>query len=473
MQLLRLFAILAITAFACKKTSPSVSPGTQTPVSNVPITTPDGSFWVTSGDRASLLSKSGFSFGGQPNSFETIEIDSSQRLQTIDGFGFTLTGGSAELLHQMSPNAQNELLKQLFAKDQTHISYLRISVGASDLSSEAYTYTDGLPDPSLLNFSLAKDEATFIPILKKILAINPDMQLMASPWSAPAWMKTNNSLIGGKLLPEMYSVYANYWVKYLKAMEAKGIKIHTLTIQNEPENPHNNPSMLMTDTEQAQFIAKHLGPLFAKENISTKIVIFDHNADHPQYPISVLNNPEANPYIDGSAFHLYAGEIDALNTVKQAHPNKKLYFTEQWTGANGSFGGDLMWHTRNVTIGSLRNHSSVALEWNLAANPNYEPHTNGGCTECKGALTISADAVTRNVSYYIIAHLSQFVPPGSIRIASSPSTRLPNVAFVTPTGQKVLVVLNDSPDTQMYNIAYKNKKANMQLQPRAVATIVW
>jgi glucosylceramidase len=255
-------------------------------------------------------------------------------------------------------------------------------------------------------------------------------------------------------------------------MKAEGITIDAITIQNEPENPNNNPSLVMTAEEQATFIKDHLGPAFEGANIDTKIILFDHNCDHPNYPITILNDPAAKKYVDGSAFHLYLGEIEALSEVHQAHPDKNLYFTEQWTSSEGQFNEDLRWHVKQLIVGATRNWARNVLEWNLAADPQFTPHTDGGCTMCKGALTIGTD-VERNVSYYIIAHASKFVRPESVRIGSSVVTGLPNVAFVTPQGKKVLIVVNDSETVKNFNIGFKDKSAEVSLAGGAVGTFVW
>jgi glucosylceramidase len=286
-------------------------------------------------------------------------------------------------------------------------------------------------------------------------------------------MKDNGSTIGGSLQPLYYAVYANYFVKYIQQMQAKGIPINAITIQNEPQHGGNNPSMVMSATQQADFIKNNLGPAFQAAGISTKIIIWDHNCDNPNYPISILNDAAAKPYIDGSAFHLYGGDISALSTVKNTHPDKNLYFTEQWTAGSGSFDGDLKWHIKNVLIGSMRNWSRIALEWNLANDPAYGPHTPGGCTECKGALTITGSAYNRNVAYYIIAHASKFVPAGSVRIYSSFAGNLPNVAFKTAAGKKVLIVLNESASALSFNINYKGKRVVTSLPAGNVGTYIW
>ncbi len=177
--------------------------------------------------------------------------------------------------------------------------------------------------------------------------------------------------------------------------------------------------------------------------------------------------------MDGSAFHLYAGDISALTTVHNAYPAKNIYFTEQYTASNSNFGNDLKWHVKNVIIGSMRNWSRNALEWNLASDPVYSMHTPGGCTTCKGALTINANTVTRNVGYYIIAHASKFVPVGSVRVSSNIVGNLNNVAFKTPDGKKVLIVENDAHSAQTFNIAFNGKWITTSLAAGAVGTYIW
>jgi glucosylceramidase len=257
-------------------------------------------------------------------------------------------------------------------------------------------------------------------------------------------------------------------------MKAEGITIDAICPQNEPLHPGNNPSLLMTAVQQAEFIKNSLGPAFQTANLNTKIIIYDHNCDRPDYPIAVLSDTGANPFIDGSAFHLYGGEISALSTVHNTFPNKNVYFTEQWTSSQGDFAGDLNWHLKNVVIGSMRNWSKVALEWNLANNASFGPHTSGGCTQCKGALTVnSSESYFRNVAYYIIAHASKFVPAGSIRIGSNIQGNLSNVAFKTPSGKIIVLVVNDGNTNELFNIKYNGRWFTTSLQSGSVGTFVF
>ncbi len=409
----------------------------------------------------------------------TIFIDSLKTYQSMDGFGCTLTGGSTQLLAKMSPEKRGALLVELFdprAPGSIGISYLRISVGASDLSDRVFSYNDlpkGQIDTLLEKFSLDPERKDFLPILKEILRINPTIKIMASPWSPPTWMKTNGNSKGGSLKPEYYAAYALYLVKYIQAMQSEGIVIDALTIQNEPLHPGNNPSLLMYPHEQANFIKNHLGPTFAENCLKTKIIIYDHNADRPDYPIAILNDTAAKKFIDGSAFHLYGGTIDALSEVHAAHPDKNLYFTEQWIGAPGNMEGDLKWHIKNLMIGGPRNWAKTVLEWNLAADPKQDPHTDGGCTECLGVITLDQERVTRNPAYYIIAHASKFVKPGAKRIFSNTTMSLSNVAFQNPDGKTVLLVLNEDGKEVRFRVNAGGKGFTHTLAAGAVATLVW
>lgn len=436
--------------------------------------------WLTDPDKGVLFKQQNNFLKqlSQAKNIPTITINKSKSFQQMDGFGFALTGGSADLINKMTVDKQTSLLKELFGNDKKDIgvSYLRISIGASDLDDHVFSYDDlpaGETDPDMKRFSLANSQNALIPVLKKILAINPHIKILASPWSPPTWMKTNDSTGGGHLKTEYYHAYSQYLIKYIKGMAASGITVNAITIQNEPLNPKNNPSMVMEASEQANFIKSNLGPEFKAAKIKTKIVLYDHNADRPDYPISILNDPKAAQYVDGSAFHLYGGKIDALTEVHNAHPDKNLYFTEEWVGAPGNLKKDMRFHIRDIIIGAPRNWSRNVIEWNLAADPNLEPHTPGGCTECLGAITIYGNNVTRNSAYFIVAHASKFVKPGSHRIESNYIKELPNVAFLTPSGKIVLIVFNDSDNSENFNIKLGNRQVSSDLNPGATGTYVF
>jgi glucosylceramidase len=466
--------------------------------------------WITNRDRSALFENQTevVTFSEKNNGYggSAIVIDDSHQMQTIDGFGFALTGGSAELLMKMSSGERANILKELFAWDEKNIgvSYIRLSIGASDLNSFVFSYDDlkkGETDFELKKFNLAQDYNDVIPVMKEILAINPAVKILGSPWSAPAWMKTNNDVRGGRLNTDCYGVYALYFVKYVQAMKNAGIAIDAITIQNEPVNSRNTPSMTWFENEQADFIKNNLGPAFEKAGIKTKIILFDHNGDRPDYPLSLLNDPEVAKYADGSGFHNYVGDIAAaLSLMHNARPDKNLYFTEQMVVERpGSQDINIINPVKNLILKTTQNWSRNVILWNLAADPLNDPHTdNGGCSMCQGAITINGDNVSRNIAYYTIAHASKFVRPGSVRIASTnkgdktvglyedeqrPGVYraiqsenmeiLPNVAFRTPDGRIVLIVVNDTFSENSFRIQWNGGIAGIKLNPGAVGTYVW
>ncbi|MDP2058714.1 MAG: glycoside hydrolase, partial [Flavobacteriaceae bacterium] len=325
-KLLSLILLPTILTCCSQSGSDSEVVNSDPPVSN---TISDVDFYLTKANQSARLEKQAvkLQFGTGFNMYPNIEVDPNQTFQSVDGFGYMLTGGSAEVINSLSASKKAELLNELFsnAENAISVSYLRISIGSSDLNASTFSYNDlpqGQTDVNLDNFSLNPDKKDLIPLLKEILKINPTLKLMGSPWSPPVWMKDNNSTIGGSLQPQYYSVYAQYFVKYIQQMKQEGISIDAITPQNEPLHPGNNPSMHMTAEQQIDFIKNHLGPAFKNANISTKIIVYDHNCDKPEYPITVMNDAAAKSFVAGAAFHLYAGNISALSTVHNAHPDK-------------------------------------------------------------------------------------------------------------------------------------------------------
>ncbi|HEX2967460.1 MAG TPA: glycoside hydrolase family 30 beta sandwich domain-containing protein [Bacteroidales bacterium] len=468
---------------------------------------PEIEAWVTKADRSMLFQKASdrIVFSNKQGRGIPIVIDESHTMQTIDGFGFALTGGSAELMMNMSPSARQELITDLFSRNANHIgvSYIRMTIGASDLNSSVYSYDDlkeGETDFDLEKFDLGQDRKDVIPVMREILKVAPGLKILASPWSPPVWMKTNGKVKAGSLKPECYDVYSRYFVKYILDMRKEGISIDAITVQNEPLNANNTPSMRMSAAEQTEFIKKYLGPAFVKAGIKTKIVLFDHNLDRPDYALTILSDPEAAAFVDGSGYHHYGGEMGAMTILHTAHPEKNLYFTEQMVVEKpGSSTIEIASQVKRLIIGAASNWSRNVILWNIAADPLNDPHTNdGGCSMCQGAVTIDKDLFSKNIAYYVVAHASKFVEPGSVRIASTQAGDmlvnlttdeerrevvrvstlnnydvLPNVAFKTPEGKTVLIVANDSFNTSSFRIQYRGLYASVKLEPGSVGTYIW
>ena len=442
-------------------------------------------FWLTTPDRSSLLTEQNSTpaFKDSITSpLAIVDVDETHLLQPIDGFGFALTGGSAQLLMQMTPSRRSALLEELFGigPSSIRVSYLRISVGASDMNDHVYTYDDmpaGQIDLALKFFTLAPDRNDVIPILNQILAINPQLKILATPWTAPSWMKTSDKPKAGHLKPEFYDIYAQYLIKYLSGMKAAGITISKLTIQNEPLNEKNTPSMEMLAEEEAAFLKNSLGPQLQRSHLGTKIILYDHNCDVPEYPLSILADKQAAQYTDGSGFHLYGGQITAMTKVHSLHPEKSLYFTEQMViDRPGDAKLRIADPVARIVVGAIENWSRNVLLWNLAADPQNGPHTSdGGCPVCEGAITLEQDVVTRNLAYYTIAQISKFVPAGSVHLQSNSSapSSLAQVAFRTPQGKYVLLVANTDANSQSFDVRSHGKIFSCLLPGGAVATYVW
>lgn len=402
--------------------------------------------------------------------------DASQQYQTIDGFGWMLNEGSAMLIKsRLFSSVRSDLLRELYSPEEgLGASIVRISIGASDVSEADYTYSPS-EDPTLSNFSLEGPDLRYvIPVLKEILQINPEVKVMAVPWTAPVWMKTgtqgNGGYKGGSLAPEHYDTYARYFVKYLQAMEAEGIRIWAITPQNEPLHGGNNPSMVFTKETEFSFVDSYLGPILAENGFGdVKIIGYDHNCDNTDFPTYVAQSQ----YVSGSAFHLYGGNVSAMRRVYDA-TGKDVYFTEQYTGANGDPAGDFNWHMNNVMLGSVLNMSRCAIEWNLAADVNNGPHTDGGCTECKGALTIGTNQVSaRNVSYYIVGAMSKVVRPGAKRIATSGAPNFKHAAFHNPDGSLAIVAYNNASSQQQFSVKLGDKVVSWAVaQGNAISVLV-
>jgi glucosylceramidase len=442
-------------------------------------------YWLTTGNQSQLLSKQTdiSIYEVTQSNLPVITLDPNTVHQEIEGFGAALTGSSAYLINsKLNSSQRNALLQDLFNPETgIGISALRLTMGSSDFSLHDFTYDDipaGQTDYPLANFSLAEDQEDVIPIMKAINAISQDITVISSPWSPPAWMKSNGSLYGGTLDSDAYEVYSNYFLKYINGMEDEGITIDAVTIQNEPLYAAPYPSMNMSSDEQNLFIKNHLGPLFQDNSITSKIILYDHNWDNTQYAISILNDPTAKIYIAGTAFHAYGGNVSAMSVVHNAHPDKGLYFTEISGGEWATdFSSNLQWNMANIFIGTTKNWSKTALLWNLALDQNHGPQNNG-CSDCRGVVTINTSTgnIVKNVEYYSIGHFSKFIRNGSHRIGSTLTGTLAgvdHVAFKNTDGKNVIVISNSGTSAQTFLIKEGNKQFTASIPGESVGTFVF
>lgn len=433
-------------------------------------------------EHESLAEKPALAFGSHRASALTISVDDATKYQEIDGFGASLTESSAYLLKRKLTDAQRaDALRMLFDPQKgIGLSMLRQPMGASDFALTAYSYDEmpeGETDHELKNFSVEHDRADILPVLKEILAINPQIKVIGSPWSAPGWMKTSGSMIQGSLLPSAYDAYARYFVKYVKAYQAEGIPIFAVTMQNEPMHvPHDYPGLGMMAREQTAFLRDHLGPAFEKAKLNTKILIFDHNWDLIDYPLTVLNDSNAARFAGGIATHCYGGSATAQNELHQRFPAKEIWMTE-CSGGDWQKGKILQQQVQLV-INVTRNWAKSVILWNLALNQNHEPYL-GGCTTCRGEIVVDESTspvqVKSTVDYTALGHASKFVQTGARRIESNTFGQgsLEDVAFQNPDGSIVLIILNSSDGAMQFNVGWRGQFAQHRLGGGEAVTLVW
>ena len=487
--------ILVTTAFSVSCNENDIKDNSE----ELPCVESDVDAYITTANQTMLFKSVPIYFSTEDNmSPYTITLDENVKCQQIDGFGAAFTGSSCYNLMKMPEKKREELLKETFDPENgMGYSYIRISIGCSDFSLSEYTYCD---TPGIENFAIQEEERKYIfPVLKEILSINPHVKIMASPWTAPRWMKVNNltdlqpynSWTSGQLNPLFYQDYAEYFVKYIKAMQQEGFEIEAVTIQNEPLNRGNSASMFMTWQEQAVFIKSALGPKFRENGIKTKIVVYDHNYDYDawkpdskdqtKYPLHIYADDEAAQYVDGAAYHAYGGDKSELLEIHNSRPDKNLYFTEISIGLWGEgykFGDDLMWNLREVGIGTLNNWSKSVIVWNFMLDDKHGPYRPGGCDMCLGAVDISSSdysTVKKNSHYYDVAHLSKVIKPGAYRIKSSDLniSGLTYVAALNPDQSFGMVVLNEQTSSQHVTIDDGNHTFSYVLPPRSVVSFHW
>ena len=430
--------------------------------------------WLTTGDRGKLLeAQSTISFGGDTSGEFVVNVNEHHRYQPMDGFGAALTDSSAWLLQtKLSSIQRADLLNRLFAPSGLGLNYLRLPAGASDFSLSHYTYDDTCCD--LSDFSIAPDETHRIPLLLQAKGINPGLRLMGSPWSAPAWMKTTESLYRGTLEPEYVDDYAAYLARYVDAYAARGLPLSSLTLGNEPQHkPADYPGMWLTPSDEIALV-NQLGPALSGNGV--QILTLDHNWALAHYGADVLRDPVARQYVDGTAFHCYGGAPEYQSIVRDAHPDKSIHFTECSSGNWATNWADnLVWDGVNLLVGATRNWSQTVLKWNLALDTSHGPHT-GGCGGCTGLVTIDPGngSVSYNHDYYALGHLSKFVVPGAQRIASTARAGdFHSVAFRNPDGSKVLLVVNAGGQGRSFLVRWGGQAFQYSLPERSMATFKW
>jgi glucosylceramidase len=430
----------------------------------------------------SLQEKPPLQFGSARAPALTINVSDSVKHQQMEGFGASITDSSGWLLcNKLDAAQRKDLIEKLF--DPVHgigLNFIRQPMGASDFALDDYSYDDlpaGQTDPDLKKFSIGHDQAYIIPVLREALAVNPHLKIVATPWSAPGWMKTSGELIDGHLLPSAYPAFAKYFVKFVQAYEAAGVPIYAVTMQNEPMYiPKDYPGMGMSASEQTTFLRDNLGPAFRDAHLKTKIMVFDHNWDLIDFPITLLTDPKAAVFAAGTATHCYGGTAAAQNELHTRFPEKGIWLTE-CSGGDWQTGRILEEQARLI-VSSTRHWAKSVVLWNLALDQDHGPYK-GGCKNCRALVTVtdtsSPSTTAMTADYVALAHVSKFVAPGAYRIDSNTFDQgsLEDVAFRNPDGSVVLFVLNGSKLAVPFNVAWQGKYFSFTLQGGAVATFRW
>ncbi len=513
--------LIAGCAFSCTPDDPkgdNGEPGTEQPGSGEtdkptpPVEEKSRVYtWVTTENENSKFKKIISDFG-KPGSMSpyVVKIDESTTYQTVDGFGGAVTGATCYNLLKMSQDKRTEFLTNIFSRESgLGSSLIRVSIGASDFSvHEDFTWCD---KEGLENFAPHKEDVDYLfPILKEIYAINPDVKIIASPWSCPRWMKANmpggnswdnnkfndpvtdektfNSWTGGRLKPSCYDDYAEYFVKWIQHMEGMGFDIYAVTLQNEPLNPGNSMSMVMPWQDQKDFI-KVVGPALEKAGLGdVKILLFDHNYNYDgkpgqdNYPLNIYADPESSKWAAGSAWHSYGGHYSELDEIIAVNPDKEIFFTEASIGEwnHQTFDANFLGDFEYQFFGPLQRMSSGSTVWNLMLDDKRGPHRgSGACATCFGVVDINSSdysTLKYNTHYYHIAHTSMVIKPGAVRIGTSSNfnnASVPYLVFKNTDGSYGIVIMNISYEDQTYVFSMGDYTVKVEAKARALTSVLW
>ncbi len=455
----------------------------------------DVTIFVTTNTRSQDFKKQRTDFSDKSNmSPTTIRLEPATRYQTMDGFGAAITGSTAYNLMQMTKENRTRFLKETFSPTEgMGQSYVRISIGCSDFSLSEYSLCD---TPGIENFALTSEETAYvIPVLKEILAINPGLKIMGSPWTPPRWMKVNNltdlqpfnSWTSGQLNPAFYGDYASYFVQWIEALKQQGIKIYSVTPQNEPLNRGNSASLFMGWEEQLAFVKNHLVPHFKEASLTTKIYLFDHNYNYDNmaaqndYPVKIYDTGIDSDIVAGAAYHNYGGDKAELLDIQAKYPDRELVFTETSIGTwndGRNLAVRLIEDMREVALGTVNNGCRGVIVWNLMLDSDRGPNREGGCQTCYGAVDIDRSnyaTITRNSHYYIIGHLSSVVKPGAVRIGTSGFTAAGFYysAFENSDGTYAFVLLNSNDSPKTITLDDGNQHFSYEVPAKSVISCRW
>jgi glucosylceramidase len=439
--------------------------------------------WLTTPDRKALLARRpDVTLTTRAAQGLVVSVDDNRRYQAFRGVGASVTGSSAQLTARLPDASRQRLFTRLFSRgDGIGLSVLRQPLAANDFSVGNHSYDDPPPggtDEGLGRFSLGGDASLVLPLVRHAREVNESLYVVGTPWSAPAWMKTSGSHIGGTLQPNEYGAYARYLVRTLQAYRAAGVDVGGLTLQNEPSyTPPGYAGMTMSVDQQRALLGRYLAPELAAAGLHPEIYALDDNFDRAGDADALLSDPATRAHLAGVAFHCYRGDVGALKAIRERHPDAGVAISECSGGSwSPHFAGSLQWDVHNLLIQGIRNGASWVVKWNLALDPSGGP-ANGGCRDCRGVVTIdpSRRTVAYNEDFYALGHVGRFVRPGAQVVASTtygPGS-IETVAFRNPDGGHVLLALNSGHRSRDLSVAWQRRSFGCSLPPGAVATFTW
>ena len=494
-SLYTLIGLFALCSCACggKDPVPSTDPD---PKPEPPVEVYDATLWTTTFDKTRDFEKSGVAFGKAATMSPNVVRFTDETFQTVDGFGLAITQASCFNLLKMSQEDRTKLLTELFSPTAgAGSSLIRVCIGGSDFSMDEYTWCD---KEGMANFAVHESEKTFLfPILDEIYKINPNVQIIGSPWSCPRWMKMDvqgngnpfNSWTSGRLNPKYYADYADYFVKWVQEMQKRGYKVMGVTLQNEPLNHGNSMSLYMPWEDQRDFL-KVVGPAFGKAGLKTQILLFDHNynyddkADQRNYPLNIYADAVAAKYAAGSAWHNYGGRVTELDKIHQAAPEKGIWFTEAsigtWNYKNHGFGEQFREDFREIVLGTLKRYGKGVTLWNMMLDNEGKPYRPGGCSTCYGAVSIDQKSyglktVDRKSHWYDVVHPSVVIKPGAVRIGTTGRTaaNVTYLAFRNPDKSYAVLFLNEGSNSEQFVFATDAHSVPITVPAKSVVSATW
>ena len=403
-----------------------------------------------------------------------ITIHVEKRYQPVLGFGAAFTDAACYMFNQLTPAERARLFHELFSPEEMGLSVGRVCIGSSDYSTSVYSFDEGPPDPDLKRFSIDHDRAYILPILSDARTVNPELFLLASPWSPPGWMKSSNTMLGGAIWRHYFAAYADYLTMFLKAYKAAGVPINSITSHNEVDTDQDGkmPAAMWPQEYEMDFVSDHLGPKIAAEGLDPRIWLLDHNYSLWGRAVCMLDDPGVRKYADGIAWHGYVGTADLMSRTHEYHPDIKMYWTE---GGPDITAPDYQtdWCKWSATFTDiLQNWCRCIIGWNLALDEHGKP--NLGPFPCGGVVTIDSKtkAITRSGQYWAFAHFSRAVRRGAVRVATESGADLKHVAFANPDGSMAAVITNKGP-AKTVQLQAGSSSADLALTEDSVATLTW